>query len=45
MVVIMVYYGLSLSTGQLAGNMYVNNFISGLVEIPAHTSTFFAAKK
>jgi len=25
--------------------MYVNNFISGLVEIPANTSSFFAAQK
>jgi len=40
-----VYYGLSLSAGQLDGNMYINNFITGLVEIPAYTSTFFVAHK
>jgi len=45
MVVTLVYYGLSLSVGQLAGNLYVNNFISGFVEIPAYTSSFFAAQK
>ena len=45
MVITLVYYGLSLSAGQLAGSMYVNNFISGLVEIPANTSSFFAAQK
>jgi len=45
MVVVLVYYGLSLSAGQLAGNSYVNNFISGIVEIPAVTCAFFAAQK
>jgi len=44
-VVTLVYYGLSLSTGQLAGNLYVNIFISGFVEIPAYTSSYFAAQK
>jgi len=41
----LVYYGLSLTAGQLDGNFYVNNFISGLVEIPAYTSSFFASQK
>ncbi|KAI8492307.1 hypothetical protein Bbelb_297600 [Branchiostoma belcheri] len=36
MVVSMVYYGLSLNTGSLAGNIYLNFFISGAVEIPAY---------
>jgi len=44
-VVTLVYYGLSLSAGQLAGNLYVNNFISGFVEIPACTSSFFVMHK
>jgi len=44
-VVTLVYYGLSLSAGQLAGNLYVNNFISGFVEIPAYTSSFWAMHK
>ena len=45
MVVALIYYGLSLSAGQLAGNFYVNNFISGFVEIPAYISAFFASQK
>ena len=45
LVVTLVYYGLSLSAGQLDGNFYVNNFIIGLVEIPAYTSCFFAMQK
>ena len=45
LVATLVYYGLTLSAGQLAGNMYVNNFISGFVEIPAYTSAFFAMQK
>ena len=40
-----VYYGLLLSAGQLAGNLYINNFISGFVEIPAYTSAFFVSQK
>ena len=32
----LVYYGLSLSTGSLAGNRYLNFFLSGIVEIPAY---------
>ncbi|KAK2159966.1 hypothetical protein NP493_1680g00013 [Ridgeia piscesae] len=34
-VVCLVYYGLSLSSGTLAGNKYVNFFLSGFVEVPA----------
>lgn len=32
----MVYYGLSLSTSDLGGNVYISFFISGAVEIPAY---------
>lgn len=32
----LVYYGLSLHTGKLAGNKYVNFIISGAVEFPAY---------
>jgi len=32
----LVYYGLSLSTGSLAGDRYVNFFLSGIVEVPAY---------
>jgi len=41
MVITLVYYGLSLSAGELAGNRYVNNFLSGFVEIPAYIISFF----
>ena len=37
MVVSMVYYGLSLNTGNLGGDFYINFTISGLVEFPAYT--------
>ncbi|KAK3593126.1 hypothetical protein CHS0354_018254 [Potamilus streckersoni] len=37
MVVSMVYYGLSLNTGNLGGDFYLNFIISGLVEFPADT--------
>ncbi|KAJ8316719.1 hypothetical protein KUTeg_005729 [Tegillarca granosa] len=33
----MTYYGLSLNTGNLGGNFFLNLAISGLVEIPAYT--------
>ncbi|CAH1252185.1 SLC22A3 [Branchiostoma lanceolatum] len=32
----LVYYGISLNTSALSGNMYLNFALSGLVEIPAH---------
>jgi len=41
MVITLVYYGLSLSAGELAGDRYINNFLSGVVEIPAYTISFF----
>lgn len=36
-VVSMVYYGLSLNSGSLAGDFYLNFFLTGLVEFPAYT--------
>jgi hypothetical protein len=45
MVITLVYYGLSLSAGELAGSRYVNNFLSGLVEIPAYTTAFFILQR
>lgn len=36
-----VYYGLSLNTGNLGGNAYLNFVISGAVELPAHALTIF----
>ncbi|XP_021380062.1 organic cation transporter protein-like [Mizuhopecten yessoensis] len=35
--VTMAYYGLSLNSGNLGGNFYLNFFLSGLVEFPAYT--------
>lgn len=32
----MVYYGLSLNVGSLSGSIYMNTFISGIVEFPSH---------
>ncbi|XP_060068380.1 organic cation transporter protein-like [Ylistrum balloti] len=36
-VVTMIYYGLSLNSGNLGGNFYLNFFLSGLVEFPGYT--------
>ena len=36
MVVSMVYYGLALNSGNLAGDLYFNFFLNTAVEIPAH---------
>nr|XP_022294855.1 organic cation transporter protein-like [Crassostrea virginica] len=36
-VVSMVYYGLYLNSGTLAGDFYLNFFLTGLVEFPAYT--------
>jgi len=35
----MVYYGLSLNAGSLAGDIYLNNFLNGLVEVAAYVVT------
>jgi hypothetical protein len=40
-----VYYGLSLSTSSLAGDKYVNFFLSGAVEAPAYALTVFVLNK
>ena len=45
MAISLVYYGLTLSAGELAGNRYVNIFLSGLVEMPAYLAFFFMLQK
>ena len=37
----LIYYALSLNTGELHGNIYLNTFISGAVEIPAYILCVF----
>ena len=37
----MAYYGLTLSTAQLAGDRYWNGFFNGLVELPANLILYF----
>ena len=37
----LVYYGLSLNTGTLSGNIFVNSFISAAVEVPANIICIF----
>ena len=40
----LAYYGLSLATPDLGGNIFINCFISGAVEIPAVISVFLLFK-
>lgn len=40
-----VYYGLSLNSGNLGGDVFVNIFIGGAVEIPAYTLSIFVLLK
>lgn len=37
----LIYYGLSLNTGSVAGSLYMITFLSGLVEIPANIAALF----
>jgi len=37
----LLYYALALNTGDLHGNVYVNTFIMGAVEIPAYVACIF----
>lgn len=41
-VVSLVYYGLSLNTGALGGDIYVSFIISSVIEMPAHLYVLFA---
>ena len=45
MAISLVYYGLTLSAGELAGNRYINIFLSGLAEMPAYSVFFFMLQK
>ena len=40
----MGYYGLSLNSGSLGGNLYVNFMLGGLVEFPGYTVCFLCFK-
>ncbi len=39
-----LYYALTLSTPSLAGNRFMNYFLSGFMEIPAYTLGYIFAK-
>ena len=41
----MVYYGLSFAAGSLPGSIYINNVISGVVELVAYILTYFTLDK
>ena len=41
----MVYYGLGFNSGNLAGNIYLNFALSGLVEIPAYITAGYLVEK
>lgn len=45
MVVSMMYYGLSLNSGNLNGDMHINFLLSGLVEIPAYSCLLWALNR
>jgi len=45
MAISLVYYGLTLSAGELAGDRYINIFLSGVVEIPAYLVFFFMLQR
>jgi len=38
------YYGLALNVGNLVGDLYINNFVGGLVELPAYLFLFICLK-
>ncbi|XP_064635698.1 organic cation transporter protein-like isoform X3 [Lineus longissimus] len=39
------YYGLSLNSGNLSGDIYINYLVTGLIEIPAYIYALFAPMK
>ena len=40
-VVNLTYYGLTLNSGKLAGDIYLNTFLVSLVEVPAYLAVLF----
>ena len=40
----LAYYGISLSVQALSGNLYVNNTVMGLVELPGYVLAYLAVK-
>lgn len=40
-----VYYGLTLNTGSIAGGLYLNFFLNGVLEIPSYALSLFCLKK
>ena len=40
-----VYYGMTISAGNLGGSMYVNVALSGLSEIPGYLAAIFILQK
>ena len=44
-VVAMVYYGVSLSAATIAGNLYLNVFLTGLIELPGNFCAIYSSKK
>lgn len=41
----MVYYGVSLSSQTLDGNMYLNFFLTSIIEIPANAAAIYCMKR
>ncbi|XP_039273477.2 solute carrier family 22 member 4-like [Styela clava] len=44
-VIALTYYTLSLNTGNMGGNDYINCFVSACVEIPAYLSVYFLLRR
>lgn len=40
----LVYYGLSLNTGHLAGDPFLNFFLLGVIEVPSYVVSIYAVK-
>ena len=40
----LIYYGMSLNVQSLAGNLYLNNALMGLVDVPGLLTAYLGAK-